>query len=76
MPRAQGSGWTRYEDLAPRYQTELIQNNEPGTVIYAVHRVKDAPLSRIFYELYESREAFDVHEQQEHTKRFLDKREQ
>ena len=52
------------------------QNNEPGTVIYAVHRVKDAPLSRIFYELYENREAFDAHEQQEHTKRFLDKREQ
>ena len=53
-----------------------IQKNEPGTLIYAVHKVKDAPLSRIFYELYESREAFDAHERQEHTRRFLDERDQ
>ena len=53
-----------------------IRESEPGTLIYAVHKVKDAPLSRIFYELYESREAFDVHERQEHTKRFLDERDQ
>jgi len=33
-------------------------------------------MSRIFYELYESREAFDAHERLEHTRRFLDKREQ
>jgi quinol monooxygenase YgiN len=51
-----------------------IRESEPGTLIYATHKVKDAPLSRIFYELYESREAFDVHERQEHTKRFLDER--
>ena len=51
-----------------------IRESETGTLIYAVHKVKDAPLSRIFYELYESREAFDVHERQEHTKRFLDER--
>jgi quinol monooxygenase YgiN len=51
-----------------------IRESEPGTLIYAIHKVKDAPLSRIFYELYESREAFDAHERQEHTKRFLDER--
>jgi quinol monooxygenase YgiN len=51
-----------------------IRVSEPGTLIYAVHKVKDAPLSRIFYELYESREAFDAHERCEHTKRFLDER--
>jgi quinol monooxygenase YgiN len=56
--------------------TAKIQENEPHTLIYATHRVKDAPLSRIFYELYENRDAFDVHERQEHTKRFLDEREQ
>ena len=50
--------------------------DEAGTLIYAIHKVKDAPLSRIFYELYESREAFDVHERQEHTKRFLHERDQ
>jgi len=53
-----------------------IRETEPGTLIYAAHHVKDAPLSRIFYELYESRDAFDAHERQEHTKRFLDEREQ
>jgi quinol monooxygenase YgiN len=53
-----------------------IQAHEPGTLIYAVHAVKDAPLSRVFYELYESREAFDAHEQQAHTKKFLTEREQ
>lgn len=53
-----------------------IRDEEPGTLIYAVHRVKDAPLSRVFYELYESREAFDQHEENEHTKWFLAEREQ
>ncbi|WP_410589736.1 putative quinol monooxygenase [Amycolatopsis sp. lyj-23] len=53
-----------------------IRDKEPGTLIYAVHKVKDAPLSRVFYELYESREAFDAHEQSEHTKKFLAEREQ
>jgi len=53
-----------------------IRDQEPGTLIYAVHNVKDAPLSRIFYELYESREAFDKHETNAHTQRFLQEREQ
>lgn len=56
--------------------TAKIRENEPGTLVYAVHKVKDASLSRIFYELYESRETFDAHELQEHTRRFLDEREQ
>lgn len=51
-----------------------IREGEPGTLIYAMHKVKDAPLSRIFYELYESRDAFDAHERQEHTGRFLGER--
>ena len=55
---------------------DKIQEAESGTLVYAVHKVKDAPLSRIFYELYESREAFDAHERQEHTKYFLEEREQ
>lgn len=58
-------------ETAPR-----IRDEEHGTLIYAVHKVKDAPLSRVFYELYESREAFDQHEANEHTKRFLAEREQ
>jgi len=53
-----------------------IQDTEPGTLVYAVHKVKDAPLSRFFYELYKTREAFDLHECQDHTKYFLEEREQ
>lgn len=53
-----------------------IRAKEPGTVVYAVHSVADAPLSRVFYELYESRDAFEEHERQPHTRRFLDARDQ
>lgn len=51
-----------------------IRSAEPGTLIYAVHPVEGASLARMFYELYESREAFEVHEAQPHTKRFLGER--
>lgn len=53
-----------------------IRDREPGTVMYAVHPVVDAPLSRVFYELYEDREAFEAHEAAAHTRRFLGEREQ
>ncbi len=53
-----------------------IRDGEPGTVIYASHRVDGAPCQRIFYELYRDREAFDFHEQQPHTRHFLEQREQ
>ncbi|MPZ65665.1 MAG: antibiotic biosynthesis monooxygenase [Pseudonocardiaceae bacterium] len=53
-----------------------IREQEPGTLVYAVHAVQDAPLSRVFYELYEDRAAFDAHEAQPQTKRFLADREQ
>jgi quinol monooxygenase YgiN len=53
-----------------------IQQHEPGTLIYAVHTVEGQPLQRIFYELYRDREAFDAHEEQPHTRRFLAGREQ
>ena len=54
----------------------LIRAREPRTVIYACHQVEGAPDSRIFYELYEDRAAFDEHEAGEHVKRFLGEREQ
>lgn len=50
---------------------EKIRESEPGTLVYAVHRVEGQPLQRIFYELYRDRVAFDTHEEQEHTRRFL-----
>jgi quinol monooxygenase YgiN len=64
----------KYFDNLAEETASKIRENESGTLIYAMHKVKDAPLSRIFYELYESREAFDAHERQEHTKRFVGER--
>lgn len=51
-----------------------ITEHEPGTLVYATHTVNDEPLARIFYEVYRDRAAFDDHEQQPHTRRFLEQR--
>jgi quinol monooxygenase YgiN len=53
-----------------------IRAQEPGTLAYVVHTVPDEPGTRVFYELYEDRAAFDRHERQPHTRRFLAEREQ
>jgi quinol monooxygenase YgiN len=53
---------------------EQIKAHEPGTLVYASHKVDGEPLQRIFYELYRDRAAFDAHEEQEHTKHFLSSR--
>jgi quinol monooxygenase YgiN len=55
---------------------EQIKAHEPGTLIYAVHTVKDQPLQRIFYELYQDKDAFDAHGQTPHTQRYLAQRDQ
>jgi quinol monooxygenase YgiN len=52
-----------------------IRQSEPGTLVYACHRVEGEPRQRIFYELYRDRAAFDSHEQSPHTRRFLADRE-
>ena len=48
-----------------------IDAGEPGTIGYVVHTVEDAPGSRVFYELYRDRAAWQAHERYEHTARFL-----
>lgn len=48
-----------------------IRDSEPGTLTYAVHHVEDAPLSRVFYEVYVDREAHWQHEANPPTARFL-----
>jgi quinol monooxygenase YgiN len=52
-----------------------IRASEPGTLVYACHRVEQAPRQRIFYELYVNRAAFDAHESQPHVRHFLQGRE-
>lgn len=53
-----------------------IKVHEPGTLAYVVHTVPEEPAVRVFYELYADRAAFDAHEEQPHTRRFLAEREQ
>lgn len=53
-----------------------IRASEPGTLIYVNHLVDGEPDQRIFYELYRDRAAFDEHERQPHTRRFLAGREE
>jgi quinol monooxygenase YgiN len=45
-----------------------VQASEPDPLIYAAHRVDGAPLSRVFYELYASRDAHRQHEASVHMK--------
>jgi quinol monooxygenase YgiN len=63
-----------FDALVSRTTAE-IRAREPGTLVYACHRVTDAPRQRIFYELYRDRAAFDAHEEQPHVKHFLAARE-
>ena len=53
-----------------------IDAGEPGTVVYVTHGRPERTTERIFYECYEDEAAFDAHEAQEHTRRFLDQRDQ
>jgi quinol monooxygenase YgiN len=55
---------------------EDIRAHEPGTLVYAIHTVEGEPLQRIFYELYRDKDAFEAHEAQPHTRRYLAERDQ
>jgi quinol monooxygenase YgiN len=50
--------------------TAHIRSEEPGTLLYLCHSVKDEPTVRIFYELYRDDGAFQAHEVQPHVKEF------
>ncbi|MFI8940934.1 putative quinol monooxygenase [Streptomyces syringium] len=63
-----------FDELVSR-TLEGIRKHEEGTVAYLSHRVPDEPRTRIFYELYQDRAAFEAHEQQPHTRHFLAERE-
>lgn len=52
----------------------LIRAEEPGTVVYVVHRELGAPAVRVFYELYRDETAFETHEAQPHVAHFLAER--
>jgi len=53
---------------------EEVRIREPGTLVYVIHLVPNAPMQRIFYEIYRDREAFDSHERQPYMQRFVAER--
>lgn len=51
---------------AKKFFKELSEEtlaNESGTLVYAVHQRRDDPSTFVFYEKYESQEAFKIHGQ-------------
>jgi quinol monooxygenase YgiN len=50
---------------------EEVRTREPDTLVYVIHLVPNAPMQRIFYEIYRDRAAFDSHENQPYMKRFV-----
>jgi quinol monooxygenase YgiN len=61
---------TDFDRLAEQ-TAEEVRTREPGTLVYVIHVVPNAPLQRIFYEIYRDRAAFDSHENQPYMKRFV-----
>ena len=51
---------------------EQIDLHEPGTLVYLSHQRADNPDERVFFECYQSEEAFQAHGDQDYIKSFLD----
>ena len=62
-------------DRVARETVAAVGEREPGTLAYAVHMIEGAPLTRLFYEIYRDRAAFQRHEVYEHSQRFQAARE-
>ena len=61
-------------DRSAEQAAEEVRTREPGTLVYVIHLVPNAPMQRIFYEIYRDREAFDSHERQPYMQRFVAER--
>jgi quinol monooxygenase YgiN len=57
-------------DRAAEQLAEQVRTREPDTLVFVIHLVPDAPMQRIFYEIYRDRAAFDQHESQPYVLRF------
>jgi quinol monooxygenase YgiN len=53
---------------------EQVRTGEPDTLVYVIHLVPNAPMQRIFYEIYRDRAAFDSHESQPYMQQFVAER--
>ena len=61
-------------DRLAEQTAEEVRTGEPDTLVYVIHLVPNAPLQRIFYEIYRDRAAFDSHESQPYMQRFVAER--
>ena len=61
-------------DRLAEQTAEEIRIGEPDTLVYVIHLVPNAPMQRIFYEIYRDRAAFDSHEAQPYMQRFVAER--
>jgi quinol monooxygenase YgiN len=64
---------TDFDRLAEQ-AAEEVRTGEPDTLVYVIHLVPNAPLQRIFYEIYRDRAAFESHEGQPYMQRFVTER--
>ncbi|GAA1607307.1 putative quinol monooxygenase [Catellatospora bangladeshensis] len=56
----------RFDELTEQ-AVEHIRAKEPGTLVYAAHKVDGEPLARVFYEVYADDQAFQAHEAARHV---------
>ena len=61
-------------DRLAEQTAEEVRTGEPDTLVYVIHLVPNAPLQRLFYEIYRDRAAFDSHESQPYVQRFVAER--
>ncbi|MFY9926956.1 MAG: antibiotic biosynthesis monooxygenase [Streptosporangiaceae bacterium] len=61
-------------DRLAEQAAEAVMVSEPDTLVYVIHLVPNAPMQRIFYEIYRDRPAFDHHESQSYMQRFVAER--
>jgi quinol monooxygenase YgiN len=61
-------------DRLAEQTAEEVRIGEPDTLVYVIHLVPNAPMQRIFYEIYRDRAAFDSHENKSYTQRFVSER--
>jgi quinol monooxygenase YgiN/uncharacterized membrane protein HdeD (DUF308 family) len=58
-------------DRIAEQTAEEVMTSEPDTLVYVIHLVPNAPMQRIFYEIYRDRAAFERHEDQPYMQRFV-----
>jgi quinol monooxygenase YgiN len=61
-------------DRLAEQTAEEVRTGEPDTLVYVIHLVPNAPMQRIFYEIYRDRAALDSHERQPYMQRFVSER--